>query len=102
MDSNNEYGTYNVQKKLLILLERFHQFCVDNDIKYSLDWGSLLGAIRHKGFIPWDDDLDVMVDRTNYNKLVSLIVDNEDLELNFENPRAYWVGRVYLSVTDMN
>ena len=71
MDVNNEYGTLEMQKRLLILLERFHQFCVMNAIQYSLDWGSLLGAIRHKGFIPWDNDLDIMVDRNNYYKLTT-------------------------------
>lgn len=62
-----------MQRKLLALLKEFHGFCINNGIKYSLDWGSLLGTIRHKGFIPWDDDLDIMVDRDNYEKIRSLI-----------------------------
>ena len=69
MDINNEYGVLQVQKELLELLKEFDHFCITNNIEYSIIGGTLLGAIRHKGFIPWDDDLDVFVDRQNYRKL---------------------------------
>lgn len=94
MDIENQYGALKLQTKLLHLLKSFHTFCVNNDIRYSLDWGTLLGAIRHKGFIPWDDDLDIMVDRENYNKLLRLIKDESELILDNENLRTYWIGRV--------
>lgn len=63
----------NEQKKILTdMLSHFDSFCRKHDIEYSVTWGTLIGAIRHQGFIPWDDDVDVMLDRKNYEKLMSL------------------------------
>ncbi len=69
----NTYGTQEAHAKLLEMLKDFHSFCVKNNISYSLTGGSLLGAVRHNGFIPWDDDVDVILDRENYNKFVECI-----------------------------
>ncbi len=60
-----------LKKIQLDILLSFHQFCVENDIKYSLAAGSLIGAVRHKGFIPWDDDIDVYLMRDQYNELIA-------------------------------
>lgn len=50
------------------MLRIFHEVCTEHSLKYWLDWGTLLGAVRHKGFIPWDDDLDVTMPREDYNR----------------------------------
>ena len=61
------------QLHLLDTLVEFDGFCKKHDIQYYLAYGTLLGAIRHKGFIPWDDDADLWMDRENYEKLENLM-----------------------------
>lgn len=65
-----------VQKKLLNMLKWFHAFCEQNNLKYFALGGTMLGAVRHKGFIPWDDDLDVGLPRKDYEKLQELMGEN--------------------------
>lgn len=55
---------------LLRMLECIHEYCMANNIRYSLGGGTLLGAIRHKGFIPWDDDADIMMPRPDYERFL--------------------------------
>lgn len=62
-------GLWNVQ---LDLLAKFANVCKKNDLQWFVDAGTLLGAVRHHGFIPWDDDVDVIMPYDDYNKLCSL------------------------------
>lgn len=55
---------------LLNMLQKVHDFCNENGLRYSLAYGTLLGAIRHKGFIPWDDDIDLVMLRKDFNIFV--------------------------------
>ena len=63
------------------LLKQFHSFCVENNIHYFISHGTLLGAIRYKGFIPWDDDVDLLVPREDYDRLISIYQDSERYQL---------------------
>ena len=60
------------QEKLLAMITFFHRFCVEHGVRYYAVGGTCLGAVRHQGFIPWDDDIDVGVPRTDYDRLKSL------------------------------
>lgn len=57
-----------MQMNMLELLIEFDRICRKHDIKYSLDGGTFLGAVRHKGFIPWDPDADIVIHRQDYNR----------------------------------
>ena len=65
-----EMTIQEIQQVTLEILKDVHEFCVDNNIRYSLSGGTLLGAIRHNGFIPWDDDADIQLPRPDYDRFI--------------------------------
>ncbi len=65
-----------VKQVALEILIYFHKFCEENNLTYYLAYGTLLGAVRHKGFIPWDDDIDVYMPRNDYEKFLKLFDKN--------------------------
>ena len=69
-----------LQKSCIDILKDVAEICDDNDLSYFLCAGSLLGAVRHKGFIPWDDDIDIMMPRRDYDRLIEIA--NNNLESN--------------------
>lgn len=69
------------------LLEIIDFICKKHGITYYADWGTLLGAVRHKGFIPWDDDMDITMKRADYNRFISIA--------NRELPEGIFLHSIY-------
>lgn len=65
-----ELNLEEIKEIQLDILNSVDSFCRQNNIQYSLSFGTLLGAVRHKGYIPWDDDIDIMMPRPDYDKFI--------------------------------
>ncbi len=83
---------YEVSEKMkkvwaveLNLLEYFDQLCREHNLRYFVDYGTLLGAVRHQGFIPWDDDIDIVMLRDDYEKLKLIAQDEVSSPYFFQN-----------------
>lgn len=88
------------------ILEQIIKICDDNNLSYSLMGGSLIGVIRHKGFIPWDDDIDIMMPRPSYEKFKSIMLNSCDERIKYlssetQNDYYYDYAKVISSKTDV-
>ena len=76
----NDEELKQLHNKILEIAEYFDELCKENGITYYLMGGTALGAMRHQGFIPWDDDFDVFMDYENYTRLLSIVDEKLDKE----------------------
>ena len=101
--ASNEDGLRKLQLAELALLKQLKKICDENNINYHIDRGTLLGAIRHKGFIPWDDDIDVILRRDDYNKLLNLLSKQKNIKFqSFETDEKYFYYPPILYDDSMN
>lgn len=76
-----EMSLKDIQGVSLDILNEIHEFCQGNSIRYTLYYGTLLGAIRHNGFIPWDDDVDIAMPRPDYDRFINSYVSKKGYKL---------------------
>lgn len=93
-----ENTTRQLQQVSLNILLYFDDFCKKNNLTYYLCGGCCIGTIRHGGFIPWDDDVDVFMPRIDYEKLKSIWVDTEQYEIEYASEQC----RCYSTLTRIN
>ena len=74
----NTLSLDEIKKIELDILKFIDKTCAENHLKYFLAYGTLLGAIRHNGFIPWDDDIDIYMLREDYEKLIKILGNRQD------------------------
>ena len=98
----DSYGFLELQDKILEIAVYVDGFCKENDIDYCLMGGSALGAKRHGGFIPWDDDLDIFMTPANYEKFRALFNEKGDKDLFYLQEWGLSDGMVTISKVRMN
>ena len=93
----------DLQERMLALLKEIDEICKKNEIKYYLFAGTALGAARHKGFIPWDDDTDIIMDLENYERFLGIIKDElpEDRAIDWltEDPEYLFTYARYIDTS---
>ncbi len=77
----NNLSLTEIKETTFALLKHFSDFCQENNISFLLSNGTLLGAVKYGGFIPWDDDIDVFVPRKDYDKLIEIYKDYDKYKL---------------------
>ena len=96
---DNSYGMLALQKVNLYILQEIDRICKKYKINYTLDSGTLLGAIRHGGFIPWDDDADIAITRSNFEAFRRIVKRELSDKLEFIMPNEFKNGKVFYDFT---
>lgn len=88
-----ELSIKEIKELQIEILDYIDKLCRDNTIHYSLAYGTLIGAVRHQGYIPWDDDLDIMMLREDYERFLKVFRESihpDYISVNYENAWFSW------------
>ncbi|MDR0364202.1 MAG: LicD family protein [Bacteroidales bacterium] len=88
------------QLRILEILEIVDKICKKHNIPYWLGYGTLLGAVRHGGFIPWDDDLDIALLRKDYKKLLKILPQELPAYLSLQQPGERYYDLAFAKIRD--
>lgn len=92
IDYAEKYGIKDIQNKLKIIISKVDHICRSNNINYSIAYGTQIGAVRHGGFIPWDDDIDIVMLREDFNKFKCILESNNSSSIKLIY--NLWIERV--------
>lgn len=104
MNKTDDETLEHIKSVELMILKDFIRICDDNDIEYYLIYGTQIGAIRHQGFIPWDDDVDVIMFRKDYEKFLKVMEENPNdkytiFDSRYDEEYFFQFGRMSLNGT---
>ncbi len=99
MSEKAELTVREIQMMILEVMKDIDRFCRENDIPYTLSSGTLLGAVRHKGFIPWDDDADMFMLRKDFDRFVNTYK-SDRFKLRYHNRKGESFPSGYAKVCD--
>lgn len=103
-DNSTDGVLKHIQDVEFMILKDFVEICEENDIEYYLIYGTQIGAIRHQGFIPWDDDVDIIMFREDYEKFLKVMEENPDdkytiFDSRYNSEYFFQFGRMSLNDT---
>ena len=104
MNKTDDETLNHIKKIELMILKDFIKICDEHDIEYYLIYGTQIGAIRHQGFIPWDDDVDVIMFRKDYEEFLKVMESNPNdkytiFDSRYNNEYFFQFGRMSLNGT---
>ena len=85
-----------IHQEMLKILSLIDEICEKEKLQYFIDGGSCIGAIRHKGFIPWDDDIDIAMVKKDYLKLMEILKNDNRFNLYFDDYKHHCCGYVFI------